>query len=111
MNLIHSLSQSVQDRKLRKRLKMQKREAVFTVISIISAVLFVIGMVIGIVNIVESIKKRLFESKKKAEPSAVYNKEIVFVEEKAEAYDDGAEQNETPKEKRTRIIDRFKTNK
>ena len=36
---------------------------------------------------------------------------IVFVEEKAEAYDDGAEQNETPKEKRTRIIDRFKTNK
>lgn len=110
MKLLNSVRQSVQDRKLKQRLKMQRREAAFTIISIISAVLFVVGMVIGIINIIESIKKR-FSKKKKEETPVIYNKEIVFVEEKDETAEESAEPNETPKEKRTRIIDRFKSSK
>lgn len=69
MKLLNSVRQSVQDRKLKQRLKMQRREAAFTIISIISAVLFVVGMVIGIINIIESIKKRFTKKKKEETPA------------------------------------------
>ena len=112
MSFLKAVKQASDDRKLRKRIKMQKREAAFTIISIISAILFVVGMTIGIINIIETAKKRISDArKKKEEPPVIYNKEVVFVEEKSEPEKENAAEMETPKEKRTRIIDRFKTNK